>query len=85
MKKVLANLPPRYSDIVHKNSIEAIFKLLLSKPEGVYAQDIVTGANILKTKCTEYLNLLVKNGDIIKISKKGFLYLINYEKFGLNR
>lgn len=81
IKNLLKELPENYQAPFHRNNIEAIAKFLISKKDGAYSHEVISGASIPKVKCMEYLNSLVKNGHITKKNYKGFLYSINLEKF----
>lgn len=78
---MVLNLPLHMRDTKHFSDIETLVKFLQKKPDGHYVNDIFTGCPIDKHTAMQILNLLVKSGDILKISRKGLHYQLNPERY----
>ncbi|RHZ46287.1 hypothetical protein Glove_627g22 [Diversispora epigaea] len=73
IKKIVDNLPPKYRDQQQANrkNVENILRLLCDKPlEGKYMEDIIKLSGLTRSKCTEYLNVLVNGNHVVKLSQK---------------
>lgn len=58
--------------------MELILKFLkIAGAKGAYLEDIVRDANLPRLRCTEYLNALMRAGELIRESRKGLLYKLN--------
>ncbi|CAG8441096.1 6962_t:CDS:2 [Diversispora eburnea] len=67
IKKIVDNLSPKYRDQQQANrkNVENILRLLC----------------LTRSKCTEYLNVLVNGNHVVKLSQKGQLFKLNSEKY----
>ncbi|CAG8556132.1 11044_t:CDS:2 [Acaulospora morrowiae] len=84
IKKIVDSLPPKYRDQqqVNRKNIEIILKLLCDKPlEGKYMEDIIKLSNLTRSRCTEYLNVLVNAKHAVKLSQKGQLFKLDPGKY----
>eukprot|EP01135_Chromosphaera_perkinsii_P000708 Nk52_evm20s150 gene=Nk52_evmTU20s150 len=93
---IIDSLPPKYHQQPHKANIELILEYLKEKLKdkegagtsgcgGAYLTDIVTECNVHRAGCIEYLNLLMKKDEVLRINKKGLLYRIDPAKSTLGR
>ena len=79
LKLIFEKMPAKYKEPAHKKAITLILKALRATKEGIYFTDMISTLHMAKTKCTEYMNILVKNGDVVKLSRKvlSFISLSN--------
>ncbi|EPZ33019.1 hypothetical protein ROZALSC1DRAFT_27189 [Rozella allomycis CSF55] len=81
IKKLLSNLEMKYRQNPAKEVIVHILGLLYDSREmGVLFSELAMEAGAAKTKVTEYVNMLLRNRDIVRVNKKGLIYSINFDK-----
>ncbi|KAJ1919886.1 DASH complex subunit dam1 [Mycoemilia scoparia] len=80
-KRITDVLPTRYRGQPHKGAIELILKELHANQDGMYLHEVMRDVrgNLTRSKCTEYLNMLTREGHIVRMSKKGHLFLLKRE------
>lgn len=83
MKRVAANVPLAMREAHHLSEIELLVGVLVDRPEGEYLNVIYAKCPLDKHRTMQWLNLLVRTGDIVKESRKGLLYRLNPEKYVL--
>ncbi|KAJ1673750.1 hypothetical protein EV182_004629, partial [Spiromyces aspiralis] len=66
----------------HREVLEAILKELHASHDGMYMHEIMreVQGGLTRSRCTEYLNMLVREEHVIRMSRKGHLYLLNKDK-----
>jgi hypothetical protein len=81
MKKIASNVPLAIRDPSNLSEIELLVKVLVDHPHGEYLNVIYSQCQLDKHRTMQWLNLLVRTGDIVKVSRKGLLYQLNPEKY----
>lgn len=73
--------------------VEALVRFLFRSPAGEYnsfilfyryINDILTGSGVEKHRVMQYLNLLIRSNDVVKLSKKVIVNLIYFRVFYIN-
>ncbi|XP_063932256.1 uncharacterized protein LOC135144212 [Zophobas morio] len=75
-KKILQKCPASFQKDPTFTDLSNILTILNDSPTGLYQHEIAQQANLQRSLCIKYLNMLLKADEITRESKKGFLYKI---------
>jgi predicted transcriptional regulator len=84
VNRIMNNLPKDFRGSEDIVQIETIIRYLYRNQEGKYMMSIMTDCSVDKQRIVKILNSLVKNGDLIKLSRKGAFYQLNPKVYRLS-
>ncbi|KAJ1950996.1 DASH complex subunit dam1 [Linderina macrospora] len=82
-RRIIDKLPIRYQSDPYRSAIEQILKELNQNRQGMYVHEIVkaVGSGLVRSKCLDYMNALVRTEFVSRVNKKGHLFLLDPAKF----
>ncbi|KAJ1940887.1 DASH complex subunit dam1 [Linderina pennispora] len=82
-RRIIDRLPIRYQSDPYRSTIEQILKELDLNRQGMYVHEVVkaVGGGLVRSKCLDYLNALVRTEFVSRVNKKGHLFLLDPAKF----
>jgi predicted transcriptional regulator len=68
--KIMSQCPNKYQSPPHRQNIEILLRLLHDNPQGLYQNDVIDNCNISRNHTIEYLNMLLRIGELVRESRK---------------
>ncbi|KAJ1963158.1 DASH complex subunit dam1 [Dispira parvispora] len=81
IRKIIDDLPVKFRDPPHRGYTEATLKCLFKTRDGLYLHELIREVGISKIRAVEYLNGLATAGHVVKLSRKGLLFMLNPQKY----
>lgn len=78
-------LPPMFGilNILNILYYPSLIKKIFFDKKKRYMEDVIKLSGLTRSKCTEYLNVLVNGRHVVKLSQKGQLFKLNPEKYSI--
>ncbi|KAJ1660528.1 DASH complex subunit dam1 [Dispira simplex] len=81
IRKIIDDLPGKFRDPPHRGYTETILKCLFKTRDGLYLHELIREVGISKIRAVEYLNGLASAGHVVKLSRKGLLFMLNPQRY----